>query len=130
MKNIFIKIKKAISSLAIGIGVTAGAALVSVGVLLSLHNYYQVPREQSYFFTELQNQVIKTQNTLKNLSAEDLKNPEIEKLSKEVDYANQSLSSEDSSIATMLQQRNKLRHCLMLLKTRTKKRILLKNTIL
>ncbi|VEU74352.1 Uncharacterised protein [Mycoplasmopsis citelli] len=102
--------KKAISALGIGSGVTAAAALVSVGVLLSLHNSYSVPREQTYQFLELQKQVIKIQDALKKLSQEQLQNDQIKKLSVEVDFANQLLSNEDSSIGLMLQQRNKLRH--------------------
>ncbi|VEU74350.1 Uncharacterised protein [Mycoplasmopsis citelli] len=102
--------KKAITALGIATGATAGVALISVGTLLSLHNSYQVPREQNYFFMELKNQVIKTQNALKSLSQEQLNNEQIQKLFKEVDFANQLLANEDSSIAKMLQQRNELRH--------------------
>ncbi|UUD36623.1 hypothetical protein NPA08_02235 [Mycoplasmopsis citelli] len=102
--------KKAIATLAIASGVTAAAALVSVGTLLSLHKSQPVSREQSYFFMELQNQVIKTQNLLSNLSQEDLKNEQIKKLSLEVDFAKQLLLNPNSSISKMIEQRNELRH--------------------
>ncbi|UUM20084.1 hypothetical protein NPA11_01500 [Mycoplasma sp. 1578d] len=103
------KSKKALASLAISVGITGGAALVSAGVLLSLHNQYKVKPTQTYFFTELKNQVTKTTNALKALSPEQVQNEQIKNLKNEIDYANQLLANEKSSIALMLQQRNKLK---------------------
>ncbi|UUM25123.1 hypothetical protein [Mycoplasma sp. 3686d] len=99
----------------IGIGVTAGlagaGALVSTGLVLSLHTNYKVPYNQTYFFTELKNQVEKTKAELEKFSVTENKdNPnEVKNLFSEIDYAKQLLANENSSVALMLQQRNLLK---------------------
>ncbi|UUD35831.1 hypothetical protein NPA08_02580 [Mycoplasmopsis citelli] len=104
------KANKAVTSLAIATGITGAGAIASVGTVLSLHNNYTNSPKQTYFFVELKNQVDKTTAQLKKLSKSEKNNKEIKDLYLEVDYANQLLANENSSIATMLQQRNKLRH--------------------
>ncbi|UUM25062.1 hypothetical protein [Mycoplasma sp. 3686d] len=101
--------KKVLTYLGMTTGVTAGASLGAVGVLLSLHNTSQVPRQQKYYFMELKNQINKTSNALKLLSQKQQNNDKIKNLSSEVDYANQLLRNENASIALMLEQRNKLK---------------------
>ncbi|VEU74260.1 Uncharacterised protein [Mycoplasmopsis citelli] len=105
--------RKAIIGLGITAGVTAASALVSAGLALSLHSNYKVPHNQTYFFLELKNEVQKTQEQLKSFSiSENSKNNtnEIKNLFSEIDHANQLLSNENSSVALMLEQRNKLKH--------------------
>ncbi|UUM20080.1 MULTISPECIES: hypothetical protein [unclassified Mycoplasma] len=101
--------KKVLAYLSATTGVTAGASLVSVGVLSSLHSSYRAPIKQTYYFMELKNQVIKTSNALKLLSQKKQNNDKIQNLSSEVDYANQLLENQDASIISMLEQRNKLK---------------------
>ncbi|UUM19685.1 MULTISPECIES: hypothetical protein [unclassified Mycoplasma] len=101
--------KKVLISLSSTAGIAGAASLVSIGVLLSLHKSYKIPRKQTYYFTELKNQVAKTQDALKSLTKEQQNNDAIKLLMQEVDYANQLLVNENSSIALMLEQRNKLK---------------------
>ncbi|VEU74846.1 Uncharacterised protein [Mycoplasmopsis citelli] len=104
------KYNKALVTLGISTGITGAGAIASLGAILSLHNNHKNFPKQTYFFMELKNEVDKTISQLKDLSKSDQNNKEIKDLYLEVDYANQLLANENSSIATMLQQRNKLRH--------------------
>ncbi|UUM25081.1 hypothetical protein [Mycoplasma sp. 3686d] len=101
--------KKAITILGISTGIGAGAAIISVGTLLSLHDSFKVLPKQTYFFSELQKQVLKTENALKSVKEKNKTSPEIKQLASEVDFANQLLANENSSIALMIEQRNKLK---------------------
>ncbi|UUD35824.1 hypothetical protein NPA08_02545 [Mycoplasmopsis citelli] len=110
MKNL----KKAITTLVIVAGSAGFGTLLSAGLMLSLHSSYKPPYKQTYHFLELENQVLKTQDVLQNysISQEDSKsNLEVKTLFEELNYAKQLLNIEDSSIAMMLEQRNKLKCC-------------------
>ncbi|UUD35829.1 hypothetical protein NPA08_02570 [Mycoplasmopsis citelli] len=104
------KTNKVLKKLGIATGITGAGAIASLGAILSLHSNHRNFTKQTYFFMELKNEVDKTISQLKDLSNSDQNNKEIKDLYLEVDYANQLLANENSSIATMLQQRNKLRH--------------------
>ncbi|UUM20099.1 MULTISPECIES: hypothetical protein [unclassified Mycoplasma] len=101
--------KKTLTALGIAGGIASGTALISVGVLLSLHNSFKPERKQTYFFKELQQQVIETSKALDSVPKANLNNQLVQELKSEIAFANQLLSNEDSSIALMLEQRNKLK---------------------
>ncbi|VEU74194.1 Uncharacterised protein [Mycoplasmopsis citelli] len=103
--------KKLITTLGIGVGVSGVAALISASLAFSMHSSYKVKHEQTYYFMELKNQVLKTNNELKRFSITEnnSNNDEIKSLFSEIDHANQLLANENSSIALMLEQRNMLK---------------------
>ncbi|VEU75909.1 hypothetical protein [Mycoplasmopsis columboralis] len=115
------KNNKLFKATAVTAGVTGAIGLVSIGIMLSLHNNYKTPYNQTYYFMELKNEAEKTQKRLESLSDEQKQSDLVSQLNKEIDYANQLLKNEDSSIALMLQQRNKLR-------TQTPKTLLMVST--
>ncbi|UUD36032.1 hypothetical protein NPA08_03705 [Mycoplasmopsis citelli] len=104
--------RKTLTALGVVSAVTGAGALLTTGLLLSLHSSYKVPRHQTYFFLELKKEVEKNQRALESLSiSENNQNNtnEIKNLFSEIDYARQLLSNEDSSIPIMLKQRNILK---------------------
>ncbi|UUD36028.1 hypothetical protein NPA08_03685 [Mycoplasmopsis citelli] len=104
--------RKTLTALGVFSAIAGAGALVSAGLLSSLHSSYKVPYHQTYFFSELKKEVEKTQDALKTFSiSENNKNNtnEIKNLFSEIDYAKQLLANIDSSVALMLKQRNVLK---------------------
>ncbi|WP_036434695.1 hypothetical protein [Mycoplasmopsis columboralis] len=88
------------------LSVASGAlALSAIGILIALHTNYKTPRKQTYFFNELKNI---NNEVIEYIKQSDNKN-DLVLLQQESNYASQLLENENSSIALMLQQRNKLK---------------------